>query len=356
MNIVVLAGGLSPERDVSFVSGSLIANSLVKNGHKVLLCDVYRGVEIKKPLESLFTDKADFTYKIESTEPDLDKVKAENDNREALIGDGVLEICAFADVVFLALHGAMGENGSLQATLDNYGITNYTGSGFSGSLLAMDKVLSKKLMTLDSIPNAQCIYFDVETMTLQDAVDSVNDSFGLPCVVKPANCGSSVGVSIVNTNKELCDALCHAAKYSDTLIIEKKIDGREISVAILDGKALPPIEIIPNDGWYDYKNKYQGTTKEITPAPLTKAETEKVSELALRVHRCLGLGDYSRIDFLLENDTGEFYCLEANTLPGMTPNSLMPQEAAAAGISYEELCQRIADMAYKKGRSNDWRI
>lgn len=345
MNIVVLAGGLSPERDVSLVSGSLIANALVQNGHKVLLCDVYMGLDVKEPYSELFTDKSDFSYKIDNTEPDLDAVKASNGGREALIGVNVLEVCKYADVVFLALHGAMGENGALQATLDNYGIKCYTGSGFAGALLAMDKSLSKKLMTLDSIPNAQWILFDTDT----DSVECIAKTVGYPCVVKPASCGSSVGVSIVDNVEQLTEALNYAKKYENKIVIEKKITGREFSVAVLDGKALPPIEIIPVNGWYDYKNKYQGLTKEVTPAELTTEETNRVSELALRVHNCLGLGDYSRVDFLLDSESGEFLCLEANTLPGMTPNSLMPQEAAAAGISYNELCEKIVMMAYAKG-------
>lgn len=346
MNIVVLAGGLSPERDVSLVSGSLIANALVQNGHKVLLCDVYMGLEAAEPYDKYFTDKADFSYTIANTEPDLDAVKASNGGREALIGENVLEVCRFADVVFLALHGAMGENGALQATLDNYGIKCYTGSGFAGALLAMDKSLSKKMMTLDNIPNADWILFDTDT----DRVERVAQTVGYPCVVKPASCGSSVGVSIVENEKELTDALNYAKRYENKIVIEKKINGREFSVAVLDGKALPPIEIIPTEGWYDYKNKYQGLTKEVTPAEITAEETARISELAVKVHNCLLLGDYSRVDFLLDSETNEFLCLEANTLPGMTPNSLMPQEAAAAGISYNELCERIVMMAYAKGQ------
>jgi len=346
MNIVVLAGGLSPERDVSLVSGSLIANALTENGHKVLLCDVYKGVNDASDISSLFTDKAEFSYKIENTEPDLEAVKAANGGREALIGENVLEVCAYADVVFLALHGAMGENGSLQATLDNYGITNYTGSGYAGSLLAMDKSLSKKLMTLDNIPNAEWIIFDIDN----DSIERIEKTVGFPCVVKPASCGSSVGVSIVDTKEELLEALRYARKYENKIVIEKKITGREFSVAVLDGKALPPIEIIPVNGWYDYKNKYQGLTKEVTPAELTEEETKRISELAVRVHNCLGLGDYSRVDFLLDSVTNHFLCLEANTLPGMTPTSLMPQEAQAAGISYNELCEKIVSMAHMKGQ------
>lgn len=349
MNIVVLAGGLSPERDVSLVSGSLIANALVKNGHRVLLCDIYKGIDTDGDYEKLFTDKSDHSYKIETTEPDLEAVKAENGGREALIGENVLRVCGYADVVFLALHGAMGENGSLQATLDNFGIKRYTGSGYTGSLLAMDKAISKQIMTAAGIPNAEWILFSADT----DNIDRVEEEIGYPCVVKPAGCGSSVGVSIVRNRGELTDAIGYAKKYENKIVIEKKINGREFSVAILDGEALPPIEIITDTGWYDYKNKYQGTTREVTPAELTDVQTARISRLALDVHKCLGLGDYSRVDFLLDNEDAEFYCLEANTLPGMTPNSLMPQEAAAVGISYNELCERIVRLAYKKGENND---
>ncbi|MBQ4562522.1 MAG: D-alanine--D-alanine ligase [Clostridia bacterium] len=345
MNIVVLAGGLSPERDVSLVSGSLIANALVQNGHKVLLCDVYKGVESDGDYSKLFTAKSDHSYKIESTEPDLEAVKAENGGRDALIGENVLGVCAYADVVFLALHGAMGENGSLQATLDNYGIKCYTGSGYVGSLLAMDKAISKQIMTTSGIPNAEWILYNVDT----DEISRVGEEIGYPCVVKPAACGSSVGVSIVDNEAELTEALDYAKKYENKIVIEKKIEGREFSVAVLDGTALPPIEIIPTDGWYDYKNKYQGTTKEVTPAEISEIQTARISRLALEVHNCLGLGDYSRVDFLLNREDGEFYCLEANTLPGMTPNSLMPQEAAAVGIGYNELCEKIVELAYRKG-------
>lgn len=344
MNIVVLAGGLSPERDVSLVSGSLIANALIENGHKVLLCDVYMGLDAKPPYDSLFTDKADFSYKIENTEPDLNKIKAMNNNREALIGDNIMEVCAFADVVFLALHGAMGENGSLQATFDNFGIKCYTGSGYVGALLAMDKGISKQIMNETGIPNAKGIIFHAE----RDEISKIEKEIGYPCVVKPCSCGSSVGVSIVESKSELEKALDYAKLYESRILIEEKITGREFSVAILDGRALPPIEIITENGWYDYKNKYAGTTKEVTPADLSKEQTKTISELALRVHKELHLGDYSRADFLLDRN-GRFYCLEANTLPGMTPTSLMPQEAQAVGISYNELCEIIVKSAYKKG-------
>ena len=168
----------------------------------------------------------------------------------------------------------------------------------------------------------------------------------MPCVVKPCSCGSSVGISIVHDEGELEAALAEAKKYEDLILVEEKIPGREFSVGILDGKALPPIEIIPKSGFYDYKNKYQaGATEEICPAPLTDRETARVQGLAEEVARVLRLGTYCRIDFILHETEQEFYCLEANTLPGMTPNSLLPQEARAAGIDYDTLCQTIVRLA-----------
>lgn len=343
MKIVVLAGGLSPERDVSLSSGSLIANALIQSGHKVLLLDVYEGLDINladKNPDKLFIDRSSgktYEYKIGDKEPDLEAIKRSSPNGEALIGKNVLELCRFADVVFIALHGAMGENGQIQAVLDSMGI-RYTGTGYIGCLLAMDKDLTKKLLIQSGIPTAEWILFDAK----QNDYGMITEKISLPCIVKPCSCGSSIGVSIVESADELKSALTAAQKYEENILIEKKILGREFSVGVLNGKALPPIEIIPLAGFYDYKNKYQkGLTREICPAKLPDKQAETVQQLALAVHKTLRLGDYSRVDFILKED-GEFVCLEANTLPGMTPTSLLPQEAKAIGIGYEELCEKIA--------------
>ena len=336
MKITVLAGGLSPERDVSLTSGSLISNALRRRGHKVALVDVYLGVDTEKELETLFTDEPTEVYNVKESEPDLNKLKAESGNGEALIGKNVIELCKLADVVFLALHGAMGENGQLQATLDCYGI-KYTGTGYAGSLLAMDKDLTKKLLLQEGIPTAKSV-----TVTERGtAAFEILNTVGLPCVIKPCSCGSSVGISIVRTEKELKTALGSAFEYEDRVLAEQFIVGREMTVGILQGKALPPVEIIPKSGFYDYKNKYQsGMTEEICPPDITPEESELLSSAALRVASALRLGTYCRIDFILSEGTP--YCLEANTLPGMTPLSLLPREAQAAGIPYEELCEIIA--------------
>lgn len=346
MKIVVLAGGLSPERDVSLSSGSLISNSLMESGHDVLLLDVYEGIQEEiKSYDKLFVnlrDSKNYSYAVSPIEPDLEEVRRKNKSQTSLIGNHVLDLCKFADVVFIALHGSMGENGQLQATFDNFDI-KYTGSGYVGSLLAMDKDLTKKLLVQANIATADWILYTMKESNIELVIDKI----GFPCVVKPCSCGSSVGVSIVYDILQLENAMQYAAKYERTVLIEKMVKGREFSVGILDGKALPVIEILPVEGFYDYKNKYQGgLTKEICPANLTVESTEEIQKVALSVHNTLRLSGYSRIDFILDN-TGEFICLEANTLPGMTPTSLIPQEASKAGISYNKLCNKIANLPFE---------
>lgn len=339
MKIVVLAGGLSPERDVSLSSGSLIANALREAGHHVLLLDVYEGISSdESDLINLFEDNtgAQYSYKVPEVEPDLDEIKRRNNNGSSLIGPNVMKLCQLADIVFIALHGAMGENGQIQAAFDVMGI-KYTGTGYIGSLLAMDKDISKKLMRQAGIPTADWAIYTGDMITAEHVVDEI----GLPCVVKPCSSGSSIGVSIVDSLDELDTALFAAKGVEPQILVEKKVCGREFSVGILNGRALPVIEIVPKKGFYDYKNKYQsGLTQEICPAELSDEETRNIQNLALRTHEILRLGTYSRVDFI-QNEYGEFVFLEANTLPGMTPTSLIPQEALAEGISYIELCNRI---------------
>ena len=344
MNIVVLAGGLSPERDVSLVSGGLVAAALARRGHKILLLDVYEGIDLEgREVSELFTSTPDANFGISEQVPDLEEVRRRNGGRVAKIGPGVLRACGAADVTFLALHGDMGEDGSLQATLDNYGI-RYTGSGRVGSLLAMDKDISKRMLRPAGVPTPDWIYFDAAN----ESVDRIWREIGVPCVVKPTACGSSVGVSIVEDGDSLDAALTAAAEYESRLIIEKKITGREFSVGVLGDKVLPPIEIIPKSGFYDYKNKYQsGMTEEICPADLTAEQTAKVSRYARMAFDCLRLSGYARADFIMD-EAGEFWCLEVNNLPGMTPMSLLPREAAAAGIGYDELCETIVNMAVEQ--------
>jgi len=345
MKIVVIAGGLSPERDVSLSSGSMIANALIENGHSVCLLDSYEGAH--NPFESLFFDLRSgkrYYYAVPRHEPDLNQLIAESGNGGTLVGPNVIDICRTADLTFLALHGDIGENGKLQAVFDVFGI-KYTGTGYKGSLLAMDKDVSKQLMVKNNILTPPWILVHTDSERLFDGIETV----GFPCVIKPCGCGSSVGVTMARSAEDLKPALESVKKYDHYALIEKMIEGRELSVGILGSQALPAIEIIPNEGFYDYKNKYQpGLTKEICPAGIPGETMDHLKETALLVHKTLCLRGYSRIDFMLDA-AGEAYCLEANTLPGMTPTSLLPQEAAAVGISYAGLCEKIVELAMNIG-------
>lgn len=335
MRVIVLAGGYSPERNVSFSSGALIANALIEKGHEVMLLDLYLGVN-NKDFVAEYTREAKYVYHIPETEPDLEELKRES-NKKELIGEGVLKLCQDADVVFLALHGSMGENGQIQALFDLYKI-NYTGTNYIGSLLSMDKDISKKLMCENKILTPS---WKIVQKNMEDDFSKV----AFPCVVKPCSNGSSIGISFANNEKELQSAMKIAFKYENKIMIEQKITGRELSVGILDNEALPIIEIIPKDGFYDYKNKYQkGCAEEICPAKLNQELAKQIQNEALKIHNTLYLGFYSRIDFVLDKDNN-FYCLEANSLPGMTQTSLLPQEALCIGIDYNTLCEKICNAA-----------
>ena len=341
MNIVVLMGGLSPERDVSLTSGSLIANALIRKGHRVCLLDVYLGMQLsQKGMEECFVTEPYPAYSVSEQVPDLEALKAASGNGEAKIGANVIELCKYADVVFMALHGDMGENGQLQATLDAFGI-RYTGSGYVGSLLAMDKDLSKKILVGAGVPTPEWIMVD----PAQGISEAAFARIGYPCVVKPCSGGSSVGVSMVENAAELADAMAAAAKYERYVLVEKRIVGRELTVGILAGEVLPAIEIIPKQGFYDYTNKYQGgMTEEICPAQIDEDTRVLVGELTRRAFEALRLGGYARFDWMLDANGG-LWCLEANTLPGMTPTSLLPQMAAEIGLDYDSLCERLVQLA-----------
>lgn len=342
MKIVVLAGGYSPERDVSLCSGALIANALIENGHRVLLADLYLG--LKDQYEDMYLSKEmeeRYHFDIPEVEPDLLKLKEQSKNKDALIGPKIIEACQNADLTFLALHGGIGENGELQATLDTFGI-RYTGSSYEGCLLAMNKDISKKLMVTANVKTAEWNTYSLDCNDIHQF-----DDVKYPCVMKPLSCGSSVGVTILNDQKDLEKAIASAKVYESNVLIEQKIVGREFSVGVLNGEALPAIEIVPKQGFYDYKNKYQsGCTNELCPAPISKELEQKLGEHALRVHKALQLGFYSRVDFIVDGDEN-LWCLEANTLPGMTPNSLLPQEAKVVGIEYNELCEMIVKAGVK---------
>lgn len=343
MKIAVLCGGLSNERDVSVSTGTGAARALRANGHQVVLMDLFLGYD--RPFadpEEVFTAEGELaSAAIGDMSPDLDAVRAMRPDPECIVGPNVLTICRAADIVFLALHGEEGENGKVQALLDLHGIP-YTGSGYLGSAIAMNKGLSKMLFRENGIATPDSI-----TLHRGDAPRDI----GFPCVVKPCSGGSSVGTSVVNSRAEYAAALELAFRYESDVIVETYIKGRELTVGVMDGRAMPVIEIIPKSGFYDYKNKYQaGATEEICPAQIGPEATERVQRLAERVFGALMLDAYCRCDFLWDPASGEIYCLEANTLPGMTPTSLIPQMAAAQGMDYGALCERIIEVSMKKYR------
>lgn len=352
MRIVVLAGGISTERQVSLVSGTEICRALRSLGHQAILVDLYLGLPgWKESWDSAFLAEDGFCSQVSigRSAPSLEAVRAMRPGGSR-IGPGVLELCGCADLVFLGLHGADGEDGKIQAVLDLLGVP-YTGSGCLGSAMAMDKSVSKRIME-------QC---GVRTPAWRELAIGEGTDFAalaaelpLPCVVKTPAGGSSIGVLLPETREALESALREAARLSPRVIVEERIEGREITVAVLDDTALPAIEIVPPEGTYfDYVAKYQscdqGGAREICPAPIPERCAREMGEMALSLHRALGLAVYSRADFILDGE-GVPWCLETNTLPGMTPASLLPKSAAAAGLTYPELCQKIAELSLRVRR------
>ena len=342
MNIVVLAGGYSTEREVSLTSGSLVANALMRIGHRVLLLDSYLGTEVEGDVLSLFQNEREYHYAVSQSVPDLALLREQSGNGESLIGKNVARICHAADVVFNAHHGGAGEDGRLQGWLDCEGI-RYTGTGAIGAALSMDKDITKRILRRAGVATPDWVVIEPQNET--NACERALAAIGLPCVVKPVCGGSSVGVSIVENEQQLKEAIAAGAAYEHRLIVEKKIEGREVTVGVLDGRALPIVEIIPHSGFYDYHNKYQaGCATELCPAPLDAAKTEQLQSLTLRAFEALQLRGYARFDYMLD-EQGTPWCLEGNALPGMTPTSLLPQMAQAVDMSYDALCDTIVRMA-----------
>ena len=346
MKIVVLAGGTSTERSVSITSGTMVCKALREKNHQAVLVDVFCGIDVKGNLEDVFAEEA---YDIDkaaeymhSFDAGLNEMIA---SRRRFFGPNVLELCEAADVVFLALHGANGEDGKVQATFDLLGIP-YTGTGYLSSALAMDKSITKQFFRAHHVPTPNGV-------TLKKGQESEPLSgFGLelPVVVKPCCGGSSVGVYIAHTNEEYWQAMKDAFSYEPEVVVEEYIEGREFSVGVVDGKAYPIIEIAPIHGFYDYKNKYQaGSTIETCPAELSETDTAKMQEYAVRAFHALQLENYARMDFMM-NEDHSMYCLEANTLPGMTPTSLLPQEAAVLGMNFGELCEKLIEVSLRVRR------
>jgi D-alanine-D-alanine ligase len=332
MKVAVLFGGNSSERDVSIASGAQVAKALRQLGHQVLAVDTFRGI---------LTDQEQVNLLARGVAP------APPDDRDLRVirakTGSIVQPSYFvdADVVFLALHGGTGEDGTIQSVFDAAG-TCYTGSNHVGSAAAMDKDLAKRLLVAAKVPTPPWFMAPV------DPAIAIRE-LGLPLVVKPNKQGSTVGLTVVKRAVDLDAAIAEAYRHDDEVMLERFVPGREFTVGILGERALAVGEIIPKcSEIFDYQSKYQaGGAEEIFPAALSSEDTRVLQELALRVHRALKLRDYSRADFRMdEND--QFWCLEANTLPGMTARSLLPQSAAAVGISFPDLCDEICRLALNR--------
>lgn len=342
MRIVVLAGGISTERDVSLCSGTMIYKALRKKGHQAMLLDVYLGYTGEKA-EDIFALDKDWAADIGgigAANPDIAQVKAMRpDGDKNFFGPNVIRICQQADIVFMALHGENGENGKIQAAFDLMGI-KYTGTDYVSSALAMDKALAKELFFRNGIPTPGSFRLG--------RGEKETEQVSYPCVVKVCSGGSSVGVYICQDEKEYKEAKEQAYLYDKEILVEQYIRGREFSVGVIEGRALPVIEIAPLQGFYDYKNKYQaGSTIETCPAEIPKEASDRMRSVAEQVFGVLRLKAYARMDFMM-NEAGEIFCLEANTLPGMTTTSLLPQEAQAEGMDFETLCEHLIEVSLRK--------
>lgn len=343
MKIVVLCGGTSTERDISIISGTGVCKALRERGHAAILLDVFFG-DGRIDLMNAFPDDYDVdkaALYIRSMNPKLKSATA--NPQRSFFGLNVLSLCRMADIVFLTLHGSNGEDGRVQAAFDLMRI-KYTGTNYTSSALSMDKGMTKLMLAAHNIPVPR-------GTTVHRGVDSIHiEDFGLhfPVVVKVACGGSSVGVYIAQTEKEYRRALADAFSLENNVLVEEYIEGREFSVGVVDGEALPVIEIAPIEGFYDYKNKYTaGAAVETCPAEIPGELTRKMKQYAEKGYRTLMLDGYGRLDFMMRNN-GDMFCLECNTLPGMTPTSLIPQEARAVGVDYATLCERLIDVSMKK--------
>ncbi len=354
MKIIVLAGGLSPERDVSLVSGAQLTKTLRALGHKAYLLDVYMGLPYDTDkLEEVFDlpdAGLDLAKGISAAMPDAAALQALKESRpdqsDCYLGPNVIELCRMADITFMALHGSVGEDGKLQAAFDILGI-RYTGPSSLGCALSMDKLVAKQIFKMSGVPTPRGTSLTAKTK------DTPLSELGYypPLVVKPNTNGSSIGVYIVHNEDEYKEAV-HSSfdiNHEEEVVIEPLIKGREFACSILGGKALPLVEIIPKDGLFNYENKYQaGGAQEICPPVSIDEDLQReIQQAGEKAFEALRMDAYGRADFIVDDKDGRFYCLEVNALPGMTPASLVPKAAAATGMDYATLCQRIIEESMK---------
>jgi D-alanine-D-alanine ligase len=343
VNIIVLTGGTSAERNVALATGKAIAKALRDDGNNVKVVDPIYGSGQPEE-EQIFLDRPAIGKEFPTAE-ELNRYSSRK-VIECINSDIFNDI----DIVFLALHGKFGEDGRIQSLLEMRGV-KYTGSGVTSSAMAMDKNISKIMFTHCEILTPKWLMIKKDMHTENKIDESIKLQIGYPAVIKPNDEGSTVGLSIVQPDVEdaqLPKALDTAFEYSANIMAEEYIEGRELTVAVLGGEALPVVEIKPKSGFYDYVHKYtKGFTDYFCPADLPEKLAEHLKEKALTAHNALGCEVYSRVDFRL-NNKGEAYCLEVNTLPGMTELSLVPKAAGASGFTFTQLLNRIIELSLKK--------
>ena len=337
MRVTVLTGGTSAERDVALASAVQVIGALRSRGHDVSVVDTARGYIPQ-------SDESALLPGVVGTEPPPSDQLHSLERGLLLSGLANLAVIRDADVLFLALHGGRGEDGTIQTLLEMLGVP-YTGSGRLGSAMAMDKDISKRLFRLAGVQTADWVMAPASRAR-------VDRDFGWPVVVKPSKQGSTVGLTVVKSGKDYDDAVSLARQFDDEVMIERFVPGRELTVGVLEGRTLPVGEIIPRHEIFDYECKYTpGMSQEIFPADLPDEVSAECGRLSLLAHEALKLGGYSRVDFRL-TPAGDLFCLEVNTLPGMTATSLLPQAAKAKDIDFPELCERICRAA-RRVRAED---
>ena len=340
MRVIVLLGGDSPERDVSKVSGKAVSEALIRRGHQVI------AVDTAGPHAGQAIDFQGRPAMVGSEPPSTALVPA----NEAIHAVDRIGAQAFGeiDVIFVALHGGKGEDGTIQALLDIIGVP-YTGSGVMASAIAMDKETSKRIFDGLGVRTPRGFAADATT-PVDELAARIGRECGWPAIVKPNSAGSSVGFSILHSAADIARAVTDAAAYDARLVFEEFIPGREMTVAIFGDRALPVVEIIPQAGVYDYRSKYtSGSSRYQVPAEIPDVVANEMQDFALRCFHGLKCRDFARVDFRLSPDN-KAYCLEVNTIPGMTATSLVPKAAKAAGIEFDEVVDRLVRMAAARGR------
>lgn len=334
LRIALVTGGVSNEREVALAGAFYVRQALRQRGHFVTVVDTVSGVIPMEQEESVLQPR------VGAAPPDLEKLLQLQAARRLSSLFDITEIRK-ADCVFLLLHGGEGEDGTVQAALTAFGIP-FTGPDHFGCALAFDKVVSKTLFAAHSIPTPRWISSPANHEELK--------RFGLPCVVKPSQGGSTIGLSVIDNCEQFEGAMRKAEQVEGPVLIEEFISGREFTIGVLNGRALGVGEIVPKNAIFDYTCKYSpDMARKIFPAEISEPLRAKIAEYAERAHRVLRLGALSRIDFIV-GKSGEIFCLEANSIPGMTSASLFPRSAAAAGIGFEDLCERLCVLAVERAR------